>query len=119
MAKSVYVLYEHWSTSDGDSGITKPTVFESRKSARAAMAKDVIDYMTKEACFNTNGDIREDFVAEIYANGAYDPHDCNPDCIDTKSDVVKKMKTANEFYVDIDSDGTWKRWSIYRCKIQQ
>ena len=105
-----YVVQNAWKDRHGEEGFGIPRVRNSVKKARKAMSEDVVAYLKmREGAVGEDGVIDGNVVDEL--NG----EQLTGQTIDS---VIKDVLENDSYEVNVDSEGTYSTWEIYRVEME-
>ena len=106
----VYVVQNSWKERHGEEGFGVPRVTNSLKKARKAMSEDVVEYLKLfEGAVDEDGVIDSNVINEVDGEQVEGQ---------TLASVVKDARSGDSYEINVDSEGTYSTWEIYRVEVK-
>lgn len=109
----VFVAAGRYQDRHGDEGINGPYVFSTMVKAAKYIADQAETYLKYYDAISDEGTIDYDAINEIDG-------DCgdNDDSLKSSKDILKYVKKNQSISINVDGEGTWADWDIYKEEIQ-
>lgn len=109
----VYVVAGRYQDRHGDEGLNGPEVFSTSTKAAEYIADKVENYLKCYDAISDDGTIDYNTINEI--DGDYGDTD---DSLKSVKDIFQYVKKNQSISINVDGEGTWADWDIYKEEVQ-